>query len=226
MNAAVSAIAASGVLNDDVKEWRKKATTDKTWDAFKKFFSKAHTEWKAELKISAGNHFPRANSAAPHRIPPKADTPISDALSDSLANLATATSADRAAVASLTDKIAKLTSELAATQAKLVTALMENAELIKRLSNKGRGGGGGGNGGRGNSGTSGGGGGTSGGGGGGSGGGDGTPISTDPIHYCWTCGYWSRHPSHLCPNPANGHRKNATKRDTKNGSVKNKPMDQ
>ena len=223
LNAAVSAIAASGVFNDDVKEWRKKPDGDQTWDNFKKFFSKAHSEWKAELKITAGQHFPRANFVHPTLIAPDDDTahPYTTALSESLANLATATSTDRAAVATLTDTVSKLTSELAATQAKLVTTLLENAELLKRLSNKGRynNNTGGGSGGRG---------GTSGGAGGTSGGGPSNDkeISTEPIHYCWTCGYKSNHPSHLCPNPATGHQRRATRRDPQNGSTKNKPTQQ
>ena len=232
VNAAVSSVAASGVFADDVKEWRKKPTADQTLPNFKTFFSKAHREWRDTLRVTAGHHFPRVNAAPRTATAPRTQTappPTAhtqppgdpDALAESLANLATATSTDRATVATLSDTVAKLSAELADTQAKLVTALLENSTLIKRLNGKGRGGG-----------TSGGGGGTSGGGGGGGtgtagGGGTGgtarTEISTDPIHYCWTCGYKSRHPSFLCPNPAQGHKRNATKRDTMNGSVKNKP---
>ena len=46
---------------------------------------------------------------------------------DAIANLATATASDRAAVAKLTATIADLTTELKTTQAKLVAALETNA---------------------------------------------------------------------------------------------------
>ena len=169
-------------------------------------------------------------------LPPRFWTPPNTRTSPkTLANLATATSTDRVAVASLTDTVARLSSELAATQSKLVTALMDNAALTKRRSGRGRAGGGGTPGGGRTPGggvPSGGGGSTSGGGGSISGGGGAggserrrlraSDISSDPVHYCWTCGYRSTHPSFLCPTPATGHQRNATKRDTKNGSVQNK----
>ena len=56
---------------------------------------------------------------------------------DALANLATVTAADKAMVATLTDTIAQLSSELASAQAKLISSLLDNQRLIKRLSNKG-----------------------------------------------------------------------------------------
>ena len=56
---------------------------------------------------------------------------------DALANLATATAEDRATVATLTDTIVQLLSELASAQAKLIPSLLDNQRLLKRLSEKG-----------------------------------------------------------------------------------------
>ena len=53
------------------------------------------------------------------------------------ANLATATAADRATVATLTDTIAQLSSELASDQAKLISSLLDNQRLLKRISERG-----------------------------------------------------------------------------------------
>ena len=56
---------------------------------------------------------------------------------DALANLATATEVDRETMAPLTDTIAQLSSELSSAQAKMISSLLENQRLLKRLSEKG-----------------------------------------------------------------------------------------
>ena len=120
---------------------------------------------------------------------------------DTLANLATATAADRATVATLTDTIAQLSSELALAQKKLISSLLDNQRLLKRLSEKG-----------GSWNTS-----------GGvtdrktSGGGASGPWDVPSIHYCHTHGHKCPHPSFKCPDPATGHKNNATKKDTRGG---------
>ena len=55
---------------------------------------------------------------------------------DTLTNLATATAADRATVATLTDTIAQLLSELASAQAKLISFLLDNQRLLKIFQRK------------------------------------------------------------------------------------------
>ena len=96
-------------------------------------FAKAHREWKANLCLTAGQHFPRANavdtfnSMADHQY----DTV------EALANLATATAVDRVTVATLTDTITQLSSKLASAQAKLILSLLDNQKLLKRLSERG-----------------------------------------------------------------------------------------
>ena len=73
-------------------------------------------------------HFPRANAIDTSTIMTnhQADTV------DALTNLATATSADRATVATLTDTIAQLSLELALAQAKLISSLLDNQRLLKK----------------------------------------------------------------------------------------------
>ena len=116
-----------------------------------------------------------------------------------LANLVTATAADRETVATLTDTIAQLLLELASAQAKLILSLLDNQRLLKRFSEKG-----------GSWNTS-----------GGvadrktSGDGAAGPWDGPSIHYCHTHGHKCPLPSFKCPDPANGHIKNATKKDTR-----------
>ena len=107
-------------------------------------------------------------------------------------------------MATLTDTIAQLSSELASAQAKLISLLLDNQRLLKRLSDRG---------GSGN---------TSGGGTDGktSGGGAAGPWDGPSIHYFHTHGHKCPHPSFKCPEPTTGHIKNATKKDTRGGTDK------
>ena len=123
---------------------------------------------------------------------------------DAIANLATATASNRAAIANLTAMVERLTAELATVNANLVTALQP-----QRASRGGRGGRG-----RGRR------------------RGAGTTTYTGavsatrtnnqdlepPTHYCWTCVPGCRHTSSKCPAPATGHVKTATKRDIQGGA--------
>ena len=122
-------MAKTGVFHDDLKEWNRKPPLSRDWNTFRVHFEKAHHEWKANLRLTAGQHFPHANAV---------DTfnPSSDHQSDTkeaLDNLATVTSADQATVATLTETLAHISLELASFQAKLISSLLENHELIKRL---------------------------------------------------------------------------------------------
>ena len=95
-------------------------------------FSKAHREWRANLRLTAGKNFPRANAVDATSVQNNQAETV-----DALANLKTATAADRAMVATLTDTIAQLSSELASAQAKLILSLLDNQRLLKSLSDKG-----------------------------------------------------------------------------------------
>ena len=155
--------------------------------------------WRANLRHTAGQHFPRENAVDATSVQNHQAETV-----DALANLVTATAADRATVATLTDTIAQLSSELSSAQAKLVSSLLDNQRLLKRLSDRGGSGD------------------TSGGGTDGktSGGGAAGPWDGPSIHYCHTHGHKSPYPSFNCPNPNTGHIKNATKKDTRGGSDK------
>ena len=206
LNAAVAAVTASGVFQDDIKKWKGKAASDQTYANFKPYFMKAHRSWRASLRTTAGNHFPRVNSAATQpytqNSSPLSASTFSNDFSESLANLATATSADRATVATLSDTVATLSAQLADAQAKLVSSLLDNQKLLKQLSNRGQR--------------------TSGGAGGANKGdakkGDYDPWTGPKIHYCFKHGFQCPHPSFRCPDQNPNHVKNATKANTMGGN--------
>ena len=184
------------MFNGDLKEWNRLPFLDLNWSKFRVHFAKAHREWRANLRLTAGQHFPRANAVDSTSLTThQADTV------DALTNLATATAADRATVTTLTDTISQLSSELASAQAKLISSLLDNQQLLKRLSEKG-----------GSWNTS------------GcvtdrktSGGGAAGPWDGPSIHYFHTHGHKCPHPSFKCPEPGTRHIKNAAKKDTRGG---------
>ena len=126
---ALLCLAKTGVSHDDLNEWNRKLPLSRDWNTFRVHFAKAHCEWKANLFLTAGKHSPRANAV--DNFNPTADHQ-SDTV-EALANLATATVADRATVATLTDTIAHISSELASAQATLISSLLDNQKLLKRF---------------------------------------------------------------------------------------------
>ena len=131
---------------------------------------------------------------------------------DAIANLATATAINRAAIAKIRAMVENLTAELITVNTKLVAALQP-----QQASGGGRGGRIRGRGRRAGAGT-------------------GAPTPTlgpstgavsatrndnqdlePPIHYCWTCSLGCRQNSAICPAPATGHVYTATKRDMQGG---------
>ena len=190
-------LAKTGVFHDDLKEWNRKPLLNRDWTTFRVHFTKAYREWKANLRLTARQHFPQANAV-------NTSNPTTNHHSYTvyaLANLATATAADRATVATLTDTIDQLSSELASAQAKLISSLLDNQQLLKIFLVRG---------GRWNT----------------SGGvADGKtsgvvaagPWDGTSIHYCHTHGHKCPHPSFKFPEPATGHIINATKKDPRGG---------
>ena len=100
-----------GVFNEDLKEWNRLPLLDRTWSKFRVHYEKAHREWRANLRLTVGQNFPRANAVdSTSRTTHQADTV------DALTNLETATAADMETVATLTDTIAQLSLELTSAQ--------------------------------------------------------------------------------------------------------------
>ena len=114
---------------------------------------------------------------------------------DTIANLASATAHDCESVATLTTTIVTLTTEISATNSKLIQALAETTKLtdtvreLRRTTTKPRGGG----------------------------------ASNPNRHYCWSCGYVSSHISWECPNPKDSRKKYVKAANTKGDSIRNKP---
>jgi hypothetical protein len=183
LSIAYQGIFRAGIFADDCKLWKRKDAEYKTWEHFKFDFRVAYKEYNEALDVapSAAGFLAEDSEAPPnHTI-------------NAIANLATATAADRTAVANLTDTNASLTKQLATSSAKLITALTQVNSLTKQLADL-----------RATSTSR-------------------TNTPFERKHYCWTCGYRCAHSSWNCTTPAAGHQKRAKVGDTMNGSVINKP---
>ena len=91
----------TGVFHDACKEWSQKPTPDKTWANFKTHFTAAHSLHRQQQSTMQAAGCGTANAI------------IKNETIEALANLATATAADRDALANLTNAVATLTAQLA-----------------------------------------------------------------------------------------------------------------
>jgi hypothetical protein len=188
LNIAYQLVLRTGIFVDDCKLWKKQTDNYKTWPQFKLDFAAAYQDYNESRDLS-----PRAAGFSATDVADYHDETI-----DAIANLATATAADRQAVANLTTTNASLTKDLSTSTTKLLAALTTITVLTKQLAdlrsaasppvptaN--------------------------------------TQTSGERKHYCWSCGHRCLHSSSKCPVPKDGHQKGAKAADTMNGSTLNKP---
>ena len=83
-------LAKMGVFNDNLKESIRLPLLNRNWSMFRLHFAKAQRECKANLRLTAGQHFPRAKSVntSPSMTTHQANTV------EALANLVTSTVSD------------------------------------------------------------------------------------------------------------------------------------
>jgi hypothetical protein len=108
INTGYANIFATGHFMSACRRWNEKHTIEKTWTQFKSHFAAAHRQHKqmqGESAATAGYH--SANTAATHN-----EDQMAEATIGALANLATATAADRGVVAALTQANSRLAKQL------------------------------------------------------------------------------------------------------------------
>mgnify|MGYP002806862359 FL=1 len=115
----------TGLFHDECKLWKRRIAADKNWAEFKTVFSLAHQELRESQLTSSNTDFHSANAA----------TDLQLETAEAIANLATATAADRTSVASLTATISKLTAELSEANAKLYRLAERNGQRNNSNSN-------------------------------------------------------------------------------------------
>jgi hypothetical protein len=108
INVGYAKIFATGHFMSACRRWNGKTLAEKTWAQFKSHFAAAHCQQKqmqGESSASAGYH--SANAAVG-----QIEDQMAEATIGALANLATATAADRGVVATLTEAYARLVKQL------------------------------------------------------------------------------------------------------------------
>jgi hypothetical protein len=112
LNAAYTIVFNTGIFFEECKQWRLLAPALKTWDRFKEHFTEAHQQHRLQQATMQGAGYHKANFLAEHAM-------HYEETAMALANLATATAADRQVMATLTNTIETLTRQLAASQAEV-----------------------------------------------------------------------------------------------------------
>ena len=109
----------AGIYYDGIKEWRRKETAYKTWEAFKKFFAGEFRDIRVQPGTSESEGYGTISMRGGHAN--AAEIEIQQQQAEALANLATATATDRLSVAELSISNAMLTHELRAATATIAT---------------------------------------------------------------------------------------------------------
>ena len=126
---AYATIEKCGLYKDDCREWSRKPILEKTWSNFKAHFARAFKETQRSSRTSKTKGYEENLQSA------QADTAFFTNMQKdhtlALANLATATQADRTSVALLTKTIAELSNQVSNLTANLATAQSENVRLKK-----------------------------------------------------------------------------------------------
>jgi hypothetical protein len=123
-------IFATGNFMSARRRWNEKHLIEKTWTQFKSHFAAAHRQHKqiqGESAATAGYHY--ANSAVGQN-----ENQLAEATIGALANLATATAADRGVVAILTEANARLVKQLEDYSSELreLKALIKKERVVYR----------------------------------------------------------------------------------------------
>ena len=129
VSAVYTLIERTGILEANCKKWREKARNTKTWAAFQTFFWDAHKDWEKYAKQNGvGARYGQAHAVQPNVQEYEAKTIAA------LANFATSTASDRAALSKLTDTVQKLTAELKIAREKIddLQQQLANAKRGKR----------------------------------------------------------------------------------------------
>ena len=118
-----------GLYQYDCREWSRKPRLNKIWSNFKAHFTRAFKETRRSSRT------PKTEGCASNVHAAQANAELFIEIQKdhtlALANLATATQADRTSVALITKTISDLLSQVATLTAKLATAQSENSRMEK-----------------------------------------------------------------------------------------------
>ena len=124
LNAAYTIVFNTGMFFEDCKAWRQLPVAGKTWDNFKAHFNEAHQQQHIQQATMQHSGYHKANMA--HHAFSYEET------ATALANLATATAADRQTMSNLTSTIDTLTKQLAARDAEIAQLKNRNSSNTKK----------------------------------------------------------------------------------------------
>jgi hypothetical protein len=127
VNIAFLLILNTGAIPDACRDWQRRTPMNQTWEEFRREFARAQREQRIISSTASGAGYHTANVAEHYEHTP---VPADAEFATAMANLATATSADRETVAALTRAIATLTDQL---KAKDIWAKSQEAEVRRLL---------------------------------------------------------------------------------------------
>jgi hypothetical protein len=109
VNIAFLLIVSTGAITDAWREWQSRTPVNQTWDDFRREFTRAQWEQRIISRTNSSGGYQTVN-VADHYVHNL--LPADGGFVTAMDNLATATSADRETVVTLTKSIATLTEQL------------------------------------------------------------------------------------------------------------------
>jgi hypothetical protein len=131
VNIAFLLILNTGAIPDACHDWQRRTPVNQTWDDFRREFARAQREQCIISSTASGAGY-HTEFFAEHYEP--TPMPSNTGVVTAMANLATATSADRETVATMTRAISTLTDQL---KAKYIWAKSQEAEVRRLLGTQG-----------------------------------------------------------------------------------------
>jgi uncharacterized protein (DUF3084 family) len=109
VNIAFLLISNTGAIPDACRDWQRRTPMNQTWADFRREFARAQREQRRISSTASGAGYHTANVTEQYE---QTQAPADTYFMTAMANLATATSADRETVTTLTRSIATLTDQL------------------------------------------------------------------------------------------------------------------
>ena len=111
LNVAYTIVFNTNAFPETCREWRRLPQADKTWNTFKETFTEAHRDYM-QFQTQNNHRFHASNAYSAEQYNPNETAEQQQQTAEALANLASATAADRNAIANLTATNERLTQHI------------------------------------------------------------------------------------------------------------------
>ena len=126
----------TGVFHDDIKEWRRRPDTEKTWDAFKIHFQMAHQERRTQMTTAGNGGYNAAANNIYGELPPDPIQELQERAAESLETISDGLSSHQDSISELTQANAVLSNTNTTMAAQLAQMMNQMTTMQALLTQK------------------------------------------------------------------------------------------